>query len=61
MNAPPPVESDDAYPVQILDSTKALRNIVVTWTLHFNDGLDAEKLYITLSRLLEIGGQLAAS
>src|SRR5688572_24118389 len=52
---PPAVESDDVYPVHMLDDTKTLRGIVVTWTLRFNDVLDADKLYASLSRLLEIG------
>ena len=52
---PPLVESDDIYPVHMLDDTKTLRGIIVTWTLRFNDALDADKLYASLSRLLEIG------
>jgi hypothetical protein len=52
---PPPVDSDDVYPVHMLDDTKTLRDIVVTWTLRFNDVLDANNLYASLSRLLEIG------
>jgi hypothetical protein len=52
---PPLVESDDIYPVHMLDDTKTLRSIVVTWTLCFNDVLDAQKLHASLSRLLEIG------
>ena len=52
---PPPVENDVIYPVHMLDDTKTLRDIVVTWTLCFNDVLDAEKLCASLSRLLEIG------
>ncbi|EXJ69686.1 uncharacterized protein A1O5_06757 [Cladophialophora psammophila CBS 110553] len=52
---PPAVESDEVYPVHMLDDTQTLRDIVVTWTLCFNDVLDADKLYMSLSRLLEIG------
>lgn len=52
---PPAVESDNVYPVHMLDDTKTLRGIVVTWTLRFNDVLDAEKLHSSLSKLLEIG------
>jgi hypothetical protein len=48
-------ESDEIYPVHMLDNTKSLREIVVTWTLRFNDVLDADKLNASLSRLLEIG------
>lgn len=47
---PPRIESDDVYPVHRLDNTKTLRNIVVTWTLSFNDVLDADMLYGSLSR-----------
>ncbi|KAI6784829.1 uncharacterized protein J7T54_007922 [Emericellopsis cladophorae] len=39
----------------MLDDTKTLRGIVVTWTLRFNDVLDADKLHSSLSELLEIG------
>ncbi|OAA61972.1 Chloramphenicol acetyltransferase-like domain protein [Niveomyces insectorum RCEF 264] len=51
----PSTESDDIYPVHMLDDTKTLRGIVVTWTLRFNDVLDANKLHASLARLLEIG------
>ena len=54
--APPPVvDTDDIYPVHMLDDTKTLRGIVVTWTLHFNDVLDPDKLHASLSKLLDIG------
>jgi hypothetical protein len=52
---PPKIESDDIYPVHMLDDTKTLQGIVVTWTLRFNDVLDADKLHSSLSKLLEIG------
>jgi hypothetical protein len=39
----------------MLDDTKTLRGIVVTWTLRFNDVLDADSLHASLSKLLEIG------
>ncbi len=52
---PPAVESDEVYPVHMLDDTQTLRDIVVTWTLCFNDVLDADNLYMSLSKLLEIG------
>lgn len=54
-SAPPRIETDDIYPVHMLDDTNTLRDIVVTWTLRFNDVLDADKLHRSLSRLLEIG------
>jgi hypothetical protein len=48
-------EKDHVYPVHMLDDTTTLRGIVLTWTMCFNDALDADKLYGALSRLLEIG------
>ena len=48
-------ERDEIYPVHMLDDTKTLKGIVVTWTLRFNDALDADQLHASLSRLLEIG------
>lgn len=52
---PQKVETDDVYPLHMLDDTKTLRGIVVTWTLRFDDVLDADTLRDSLSRLLEIG------
>ena len=46
---------EDVYPLHMLDDTKTLRGIVVTWTLHFDDVLDPELLKHSLERLLEIG------
>jgi len=51
---PSVIESDDVYPLHMLDDTKTLRGIVVTWTLCFNDALDADKLHASLAKLLEI-------
>ncbi|KAF2183729.1 hypothetical protein K469DRAFT_540913, partial [Zopfia rhizophila CBS 207.26] len=48
-------ESDDIYPLHMLDDTKTYRDIVVTWTLRFNDVLGADNLYTSLSKLLEMG------
>ncbi|ORY09327.1 hypothetical protein BCR34DRAFT_589431 [Clohesyomyces aquaticus] len=53
--SPPPIETDDVYPVHMLDDSKSLRDIVVAWTLRFDDVLDSEKLHSSLLRLLEIG------
>lgn len=53
--SPQHVESDDIYPVHMLDDTETLRSIVVAWTLCFNDVLDADKLHVSLSKLLNIG------
>ena len=54
-NTSPPVHDDDVvYPLHMLDDSKTLRSIVVAWTLRFDEVLDVEKLYDSLSRLLEI-------
>ncbi|KAK1754792.1 hypothetical protein QBC47DRAFT_226401 [Echria macrotheca] len=53
--SPTRVDTDDVYPLHMLDDTRTLRGIVVTWTLRFNDVLDADKLHASLSTLLEIG------
>jgi hypothetical protein len=55
LKEPQLAETDIVYPVHMLDDTKSLRNIVVTWTLRFNDVLDADKLHAPLSTLLTIG------
>ncbi|OBT41297.1 hypothetical protein VE00_08452 [Pseudogymnoascus sp. WSF 3629] len=47
--------SDDVYPLFMLDDNKILHGIVVTWTLRFNDLLDADRLHTSLCRLLSIG------
>lgn len=54
-NVPSPIDTDEVYPVHMLDDTATLRGNIVTWTLCFNDVLDADKLHTSLSRLLEIG------
>jgi hypothetical protein len=53
---PARVESDDVYPVHMLDDSKTLRGIVVTWTMCFDDVLDAEVLRTGLERLLDMEG-----
>ncbi|KAL1867453.1 hypothetical protein Daus18300_006297 [Diaporthe australafricana] len=52
---PPKVGTDDIYPVHVLDDTKTLRGIVVTWTLRFDDVLDPGKLHKSLLQLLAMG------
>jgi hypothetical protein len=48
-------DTDHVYPTHMLDDNPTLRGIVLTWTMCFNDVLDPDKLYVALSRLLEIG------
>ncbi|EPS38852.1 hypothetical protein H072_7394 [Dactylellina haptotyla CBS 200.50] len=53
---PQPInETDDVFPLHMLDDTQTLRQILVGWTLHFNDVLDADKLHASLSALLDTG------
>jgi hypothetical protein len=65
--AVPRVDTDDVYPLHMLDNTKTLRSIVVTWTLRFDDVLDADKLHNALARLLDmsdwrkLGGRMRLS
>jgi hypothetical protein len=48
-------ENDHVYPVHTLDDTPTMRSILITWTICFNDVLDAERLQQSLSTLLNIG------
>jgi hypothetical protein len=59
-------QPDDIYPVHMLDSIKS-NHVFVAWVMRFNDVLDVEKLYSSLSTLLEqgdwrkLGGRLKAA
>ncbi|KAI4701832.1 hypothetical protein J4E89_010523 [Alternaria sp. Ai002NY15] len=52
---PTPYADDDVLPVHTLDDTKTFRSIIITWTLCFNDVLDADRLRSSLAKLLENG------
>jgi hypothetical protein len=54
-DTPDPYADDDVYPVHVLDDTKTFRSILIAWTLCFNDVLDADKLQLSLAKLLETG------
>jgi hypothetical protein len=54
-DTPDPYADDDVYPVHVLDDTNTFRSILITWTLCFNDVLDADKLQSSLAKLLETG------
>ncbi|KAF5844104.1 hypothetical protein GGP41_010183 [Bipolaris sorokiniana] len=54
-DTPDPYADDDIYPVHVLDDTKTFRSILITWTLCFNNVLDADKLQSSLAKLLETG------
>ncbi|GKT82478.1 lysR family regulatory protein [Colletotrichum tofieldiae] len=51
----PKVATDDVYPVHFFDDTKPFREMLLNWTLRFDDVLDAEKLHVSLAKLMEIG------
>ena len=51
-----PVDStDDVIPAFALDDTSTNRGIAMSWTLKFDDVLDADKLHGSLARLLATG------
>lgn len=52
---PPRVPSDEIFPVFDFDARPQVRDIIIGWTLRFDDILDADALNGALSRLLEIG------
>lgn len=52
---PARVPTDEILPVHDFDARPQVRDIIIGWTLRFDDVLDADKLNVALSRLLEIG------
>lgn len=52
---PPLVPTDEILPVFDFDARPQVRNIIIGWTLRFDDVLDADQLHVGLARLLEIG------
>lgn len=54
-NEPEFFDSDDVYPMHLLDAGKSIREIACIWTLRFNDVLDPEKLHESLKTLLDMG------
>lgn len=52
---PARVPTDEVFPVFDFDARPQVRDIIIGWTLRFDDILDADALNVALSRLLEIG------
>ncbi|KAL2760986.1 hypothetical protein ACRALDRAFT_1028057 [Sodiomyces alcalophilus JCM 7366] len=52
---PQKIETDQIFPVHFFDDTPTYRGLIMSWTLRFNDVLDADKLHDSLARLLEMG------
>lgn len=46
---------DEIYPTHFLDNSRGHKNLILAWTLRFNDVLDGKKLNGALCRLFEIG------
>ncbi|KAK5993545.1 O-acetyltransferase PaAT-2 [Cladobotryum mycophilum] len=54
--APPTLhESDIIYPTHFLDDLPGARDLIMTWTMRFNDVLDPDMLHTSLAKLLEVG------
>ena len=53
---PSTIETDEILPVNYFDDTSTFRDLVICWTMRFDDVLDANRLHDSLARLLEIGG-----
>ncbi|TEA18388.1 Acetyltransferase BOT5 [Colletotrichum sidae] len=51
----PKVPTDDVYPVHFFDDTKPFRDMILNWTLRFDDVLDPQKLESSLTTLVETG------
>lgn len=46
---------DYIYPTHFMDNSRGLKNLILAWTLRFNDVLDGDQLSAALWRLFEIG------
>lgn len=52
---PARVPTDEVLPMFDFDARPQVRNIIIGWTLRFDDILDADRLGASLCQLLEIG------
>lgn len=52
---PARVLTDEVLPLYDFDARPQVRDIIIGWTLRFDDILDAQKLNDTLTRLVETG------
>jgi hypothetical protein len=66
-SAPVTIETDEVYPVHAWDDNKTLRGIIVTWTMMFDEVLDADVLRKGLEGVLaregwrKLGGRIRRS
>jgi hypothetical protein len=49
------IPTDKIFPVHYFDDTDVNRNMIMCWTMRFNEVLDADALHVSLAKLLEIG------
>ncbi|KAK5992147.1 Acetyltransferase pyiB [Cladobotryum mycophilum] len=52
---PPMFEGDEVYPIHFLDDLPTLRDIILTWTMRFNDVLDPDILQESLLKVFNTG------
>lgn len=52
---PARVLTDEVFPLYDFDARPQVRDIIIGWTLRFDDILDAQKLNNALTRLVETG------
>lgn len=52
---PQHIPTDEILPMHDFDARPQVRDIIIGWTLRFDDILEADKLSVALSQLLEIG------
>ena len=53
--AVPRVETDDIFPIHLIDQAAIIRASIISYTFRYNDQLDPKKLQDALCRLLEVG------
>jgi len=53
---PPRVPTDEVSPARVVDDSPAVRPVVIQWIARFDHVLDAEKLHISLEKLLGMEG-----
>ena len=48
-------DGDIIYPTHFLDNGPGTREMILAWTMRFNDVLDPDMLHKSLAKLLEVG------
>ncbi|CAG7559057.1 unnamed protein product [Fusarium equiseti] len=55
MASPDQSSSDHVYPTHMMDNLSMLRQMIMAWTMRFDDVLDPSQLHQSLTELLQIG------